>query len=44
MGQGDFLRPVIDRLFVAYTRATGGQTDRHEVRNVNITFPTTRCL
>lgn len=25
MGQGDFLLPVIDRLFVAYNRATAGQ-------------------
>ena len=27
MGQGDFLMPVIDRLFAAYTRATGGHGD-----------------
>jgi hypothetical protein len=27
MGQGDFLTPVIDRLFAAYTRATGGMGD-----------------
>jgi hypothetical protein len=32
------------KYYYGFGAATGGSTDRHEVRNVKITFPTARCL
>ena len=33
-----------DAYYFGFTWATGGYSERHEVRNVSITFPTPRCL